>query len=99
MRIRISDVAENELEAIGNFIAEDNPTRADSFVLELLDHCHKLLHQPLRYPMIEGLEHLGMRRCPYRGYVTLYVVGDDVVEIVHILHGARDIDRILFPED
>lgn len=99
MRITISDVAESELEAIGNFIAVDNPTRADSFVLELLDHCQKLAEQPLRYPLISGLEQLGLRRCPYKAYLILYAVDDDVIEIVHILHGARDIDRILVSED
>ena len=37
MHVTISEAAENELEEIGNFIARDNPQRADSFVLELLE--------------------------------------------------------------
>lgn len=99
MRITISDAAESELEAIGNFIAVDNPTRAESFVLELLDHCRKLAEQPLCYPLISGLEPLGLRRCPYKAYLILYAGDGDAIEIVHILHSARDIDRILFSED
>lgn len=99
MRIRISAAAEGELEAIGNFIAEDNPTRADSFVRELLDHCQKLTANPFRYPLISGLELLGLRRCPYRAYLILYAVDGDVVEIAHILHSARDLEAILFPDD
>lgn len=97
MKVKISGAAESELEAIGNFIAEDNPNRADSFVLELLDHCEKLAEHPLRYPLIPGLEGLGIRRCPYKAYLILYVVGGDVVDIAHILHSARDLERI-FPE-
>jgi toxin ParE1/3/4 len=35
MIVVISDAAEAELEAIGDWIAEANPTRALSFVMEL----------------------------------------------------------------
>jgi toxin ParE1/3/4 len=99
MRVKISEVAESELEAIGNFIAEDNPARADSFVLELLDHCRKLAEHPRRYPLISGLEQLGLRRCPYKAYLILYAVDGDIIDIAHVLHSARDVSRILFSKD
>jgi toxin ParE1/3/4 len=35
MRVVISPLAERDLEAIGDYIAEDNPARALSFVAEL----------------------------------------------------------------
>ena len=39
MIVVISDTVEVELEAIGHWIAEANPTRALSFVLELRRRC------------------------------------------------------------
>ncbi len=37
MRVSISPLAERDLEAIGDYIADDNPARAVSFVAELRD--------------------------------------------------------------
>jgi toxin ParE1/3/4 len=62
MRVQISDRAEAELEEIGSFIAEDNPVRADSFILELLDRCSGLADHPLRYPVVVTVDGLDLRR-------------------------------------
>jgi plasmid stabilization system protein ParE len=39
MRVSISPRAERDLETIGDYIAEDNPARAVTFIAELRDHC------------------------------------------------------------
>ena len=39
MIVRLTAEAENDLEQIGDYIAEDNPKRALSFVLALRDKC------------------------------------------------------------
>jgi toxin ParE1/3/4 len=39
MIVVIGDAAEAELEAIGDWVAETNPTRALSFVMELRRRC------------------------------------------------------------
>ena len=36
---------------------------------------------------------------PFRDYLIFYRVTAEAVEILRVLHGARDIDRLLFPED
>jgi plasmid stabilization system protein ParE len=41
-------------------------------------------------------EHLGIRRRPFGNYLIFYRVG--AIEVVHVLHGARDYERLLFPE-
>lgn len=46
MIVVITDEAENDLEQIGDFIAQDNPRRAISFVKELVDRCHRLTEMP-----------------------------------------------------
>lgn len=99
MRVVITETAKSELAEIGAFIAEDNPQRAESFVYELLDRCFGLADQPHRY-LVTGLwQGRELRRCAFGRYLIFYSVVGDVVEIDHIVHGARDYVRLLFPED
>jgi plasmid stabilization system protein ParE len=35
---------------------------------------------------------------PFGSYLIFYRVGTETIEVVHILHGARDYDPLLFPE-
>lgn len=99
MRLRVTQAAREELEAIGNFIAEDNPLRADSFVTELLERCASLALHASRYPVATQWRGRELRRCPFGRYLIFYSVVDDVLEINHIVHSARDYMRLLFPDD
>ena len=41
----------------------------------------------------------GIRRKVYGNYLIFYWVVSDAVEILHVLHGARDYAQILFDND
>jgi toxin ParE1/3/4 len=99
MKVRITFPARRELEEIGDFIAEDSPARADSFVLELLERCEGLANYAERYPVATTWRGREIRRCPYGRYLILYSLVEGDLEINHIVHGARDYVRLLFPED
>ncbi len=99
MQVRITRSARDDLEAIGGFIAEDNPLRADSFVTELLERCGSLAIRPERYPVATHWRGRELRRCPFGKYLILYSIRDEELEINHIVHSARDYMRLLFPED
>jgi plasmid stabilization system protein ParE len=98
MLVRFTDEAEGDLEEIGNFIAEDNPGRAASFVAELVDRCLGLSGYPQRYAIFVHRGDRDIRRFPHGNYVTFYSIVADTVEINHVVHGARDHIRLLFPE-
>jgi toxin ParE1/3/4 len=51
---------------------------------------------PRAFPLIPRYEHHGIRRRPYGDYLIFYTIEDDQVSVVHILHGARDYDSLLF---
>ncbi len=51
MRVSISPLAERDLEAIGDYIADDNPARAVSFVAELRDQCATIAKAPQVYQL------------------------------------------------
>jgi toxin ParE1/3/4 len=55
MIVLISDAAEAELETIGDWIAEANPTRALSFVMELRRRCEALSDVPRGFPASSAL--------------------------------------------
>jgi toxin ParE1/3/4 len=96
--IRITAAAEADLEAIGDWIARDSPTRALSFVAELRDACMTIAHLPTGYAIVSRYERFGVRRRVYGNYLVFYRVGPSAIEVLHVLHGARDYEAILFPE-
>jgi toxin ParE1/3/4 len=99
MTVVVTDEAEADLEAIGDWIARDNPRRAATFVGELRRCCMELARAPRRNVLVPRYEHTGVRRRPYGNYLIFYRVIPGRVEVLHILHGARDYEAILFPDD
>jgi plasmid stabilization system protein ParE len=99
MHVRLSHAAERELEEIGNFIANDNPLRAASFVQELVERCYGLADHSKRYSVVTTWHGLEIRRCPYRHYLIFYVLDERGLEIAHIIHGSRDYLTLLLPDD
>ncbi|MFL5060413.1 MAG: type II toxin-antitoxin system RelE/ParE family toxin [Xanthobacteraceae bacterium] len=43
-------------------------------------------------------EHTGVRRRVHGHYLIFFRVVGEVIEVLHVLHGARDYESILFPE-
>jgi len=98
MIVYITATAEAELEAIGDYIARDNPQRAASFVRELHRCCLDIAEMPEAWPVVRRYEHHGIRRRVHGRYLIFYRIGDGRITILHILNGAMDVDPILFPE-
>jgi toxin ParE1/3/4 len=99
MRVRYSEQAKADLREIGEFIGRGSRYWSARFLRELAYACRGLADMPLRFPVIPEREESGIRRRVYKGYLIFYRVEDDVVSIIHILNGARDHERILFPDD
>jgi plasmid stabilization system protein ParE len=59
MIVHISAEVERDLEAIGDFIAEDNPERAIGFIRELREKCLGLAEFPERFPLVPRYEARG----------------------------------------
>jgi toxin ParE1/3/4 len=91
--------AEIEIEAIGDHIAKESPGQAIAFVLGLRRHCEKLADMPKRYPLTPRYETSGVRRTVHGNFLVFYRVTSASVEILHIVHGARDYEPLLFPTE
>ena len=99
MRVNITREAEADLERIGEFIAYDSPRRAVSFLDELLSTCEKLSLSPRAFPFLTGFESTGLRRRPYGNYIILYRITGEAIDIIHIVHGARDYRAMLMDDE
>ena len=84
-----------DLEEIGDYIAQDNPDRAESFIAEIRDKCLGIGAFPKSFPVAH--RHVGsrIRKRGFRGYLIFYRIVGATVEIIHVLHGARDYSAIL----
>ena len=70
-----------------------------TFIAELRRRCEALIDAPEGYELVPRYEALGIRRRPYDDYLIFYRVAGDAIEILHVLHGARDYEAILFPRE
>jgi addiction module RelE/StbE family toxin len=96
MKVVITAAAKADLLAIRRYIEADNPTRAVSFVEELLDRCLALADTPRAYPLVPRYERFGIRRCVHGNYLIFYRLQPEQIEVIHVLQGARDIEALLF---
>ncbi|NKE96429.1 type II toxin-antitoxin system RelE/ParE family toxin [Pantoea agglomerans] len=92
MKLGISPLAEQDMEAIGDYIyiAQDNPVRAVSFTEELYQQCLLIAESPVIYKERPELGQ-SVRRCTYGRYLIVFTVLDTEVRIERLLHGSRDI--------
>ena len=93
MRIRLSAQAKADLADIRRYIAADNPRAAAQVVRSLRDTLRNTIS---RFPFAgKPCDELapGLRRFPVGNYVLFYLVGKGV-DVVRVLHGARDIEAI-----
>jgi plasmid stabilization system protein ParE len=97
VEVFLTDAAVVDLESIGDWIAADSPARALTFVELLRERCLQLGEMPFAFPAVPRFEKLNVRRRPVGDYLVFYRVTGSRVEVLHVLHGARDYEPILFP--
>ena len=98
MKVVFTAAAEGDLESIGDWIAQDSPARAVSFVAELREVCKFIAIAPLAHPLLRRFEKAGIRRKPHGDYVILYRVAKGLTQVIHVVHGARDYEQLLTDE-
>ncbi len=94
MNVIFSPLSENDLEAIGDYIAADNPHRAVSFIREMHEHCQKIADMPEAAPLREDIMP-NVRMAAHGNFLIFYRVVEQDVRIERILHGARNIQALL----
>lgn len=93
MKVLFSPAAEQDLLAIGLFIAQDNPVRALSFMEELEARCLALRDYP-KLGKARDEVRPGLRSLFWESYVVFYTLSEATLRIERILHGSRDLNRL-----
>ncbi len=99
-KIKWTEKASSNLQAIHDYIAKDSKTYAARFIKSLIRATIKLEQMPRCGRIVPELEDYGFREVVYQNYRIVYrLVGDsEDVEILAVLHGAREIKKALRKE-
>lgn len=93
LRLVILPAARADLVEIGDFIALDNPRRAETFLNEVETQMAQISERPASFPTRDEL-HPGLRSARHGRYLIFFKEVGDQVQIVRVLHGARDLLHI-----
>jgi plasmid stabilization system protein ParE len=96
VKVRITAEAESDLGCIADYIAQDNPARALSFLHELRDACLGLADMPLAFQLVPRYERFGARRRVHGRNLIFYRAERDQVVVLHVQPGATDYASLLF---
>jgi toxin ParE1/3/4 len=99
-RLRIYPSADADVEDAALFIARDNLNAALRFYDAVDKTFRQIRDHPMRWPRYELDQRklAGLRKCSvigFRKYLVFYLTDDDVVDVIRVLHGAREIPPIL----
>lgn len=94
--IFFSPRARQDLEEIGDYIAQESRAHARRFVAKLLAQCELISRAPLSYPIRADLA-ADLRMAAIARYLIFFRVMDEkrTVRIERVLHSARDITRLM----
>ncbi|WBH15715.1 type II toxin-antitoxin system RelE/ParE family toxin [Sphingomonas radiodurans] len=91
-----SPQSQRDLREVGDYIAQDNPARATTFLGELEAACRSLGEFPSRFPSAPRFGP-NARRLNHGRYAIIYEV-EGFVTILAIVHGARNLDAFASAE-
>ena len=91
----VSPEAAADLREIADYIAEDNPPAARRVVAELRRSIQRLGQTPGMGHRRDDLSREQVRFWPVGRYLVIYRSSGRAVEIIRVLHSARDVAALL----
>jgi toxin ParE1/3/4 len=93
-KFKFTPLAEQDLEDIWLYIAQDNPRAAHKLLDRIEAQCELLAIHPELGPARNDIAK-GLRYHPLASYLSLYRISSQGVEIVRLAHSARNILDLL----
>ncbi len=96
-KFRLSGPAEHDLDEIWLYIARDDPNAADRLINAVVEAMALLAENP---KMGRARNELGpsLRGIPVGNYLIIYRPMENGVEVVRVMHGARNIQALFDDE-
>jgi len=96
-KLKYLPAAQTDLMSILDYIAQDSPRRAYAFVDKLDAQIGRLEKHSLlgRVPRHPKLREYGYRVLIVESYLAFYIIHGDQIEIHRIVHGSRNLDRLI----
>jgi toxin ParE1/3/4 len=91
-RLVILPAARADLMEIGDFIAQDNPGRALSFLAEIEAKMRQAAERPESFSPRDDVRE-GLRSARHGRYLIFFLDAGTEVQVVRVLHSARDLPR------
>jgi toxin ParE1/3/4 len=92
-KYRVLPQALRDLDAIADYILDDDPSRAISFVDELWARFRQITERPLSFPSRPDLAP-GLHSALHGNYLIVFLIDNEEVVIARVVHGARDIENL-----
>ena len=93
MRVVVTAPAEADLEGVFDYIALDSARNARKYTDELRRKIRAIGRAPRIHPLREGLRP-GLRTVAHGSHVIVFRIADNVVEVLGVIHGARDLSTL-----
>jgi toxin ParE1/3/4 len=95
--LRYLPAADTDLVEIFDFIAQDSPNRALSYLEKLDKRIGSLEQNPLlgRIPRHPKLREYGYRVLIVESYLVFYIVRGQTIEIHRVVHSSRNLDLLI----
>jgi plasmid stabilization system protein ParE len=90
MRVELSPYVKGDLEAIADWIAQDNPRRAVTFIREIREAFRRIGADPLLYQLRPDIGE-DARAAIVGRYLILFWIDGRVVRIERVVFGGRDL--------
>ena len=93
MQLQLSRFIEGDLDGIADYIAQDNPNRAVTFIQEIRTKFRDIQRNPLVYQLRPDIGEEA-RMSTIGNYAILFRVVGELVRIERVVYGARDLPGI-----
>lgn len=93
MKVVWSEQALLDVEHIRDYIAQDSPAYAQSFIERLLQATRHLPQFPQSGRPMPEASSASIREVIYQGYRIVYRLRSNAIEIVIVAHGSRDLSN------
>ena len=90
MQIELSRYIESDLDVIADFIAQDNPGRAVTFIQDIREKFFAIQRDPLIYQLRSDIGEEA-RMATVGNYAILFRIVESLVRIERVVYGGRNL--------